>query len=352
LYAGLRWRFETLQQAAAFPDHGIWQLGNAVQNASELHCRYSFDAVFSSGMPFSDHVIAMAVQSLLGLPWVAEFRDPWAEYVHARQWRREWGRRWTLLTEAAVVRRAAFIVSVNKRMSGRFAERYAAVPARKFVTVENGYDPCDFPAPAAATRSGMFEVVYAGSLYDSRKPDAILSAWRRFIAAHAGAERRARLVFAGRLGAHLDEVLRAGGDGSVTYLGVLPHSQALQAMASASVNLVILPELPGGALDVTAKVYECLGSGRPVLAIVPRHGAAADLLRGMEAVWLCDPREAGEIARALAVLYRSFLAGRLCERIDRSKAQHLTREFQAGVLASVLDRAVQNWNGRRREGPW
>jgi len=319
-------------------------MGAAIQRIVELHRRRRFDAIFSSGMPFSDHVIAMAAQAILRVPWIADFRDPWAEYVHGPSPASTLAKRLTAWAEAAVVRRATRVVSVNDAMTARFRERYRGVPTRKFITVENGFDPADFEGADHSAARGEFRLLHAGSFYGQRSPATLVAAFQRFVEQTPGSETRARLLFAGRLGEHATRILSSIQGDSVRLLGILPHQIAARATAEADVNVVILPNVPGGDMDSTAKIYECLGSGRPLLALVPANGAAAKLLAGFDGVWRCNPDDVASTAAAIRDLYRHWLMGTVIQREPTAELTALTRRNQTQRLAETLNAIT---HGRR-----
>ncbi|MBX3395236.1 MAG: glycosyltransferase [Phycisphaerae bacterium] len=335
------WRIESLVGRLTLPDKGIWRLRCAAALALRLHRRLRFDAVFSSGMPFSDHLAALVVRRLIGRPWIADFRDPWVEYAHFAQWRSRWGQLATQFLERRVVCGASRVVVVNDHMGRRFRERYPDQRGRKFVTIENGFDPSDFPASSIDRSAGdEFRLLHAGSLYGARRPDELLKGFRKFLESTADSRRFARLDFLGRVGPNLAQINQFPIDGCVRYLGEVSHPKAVQLMAEADVNIVLLPNVIGGDGDTTAKVYECIGSQRPILAVVPASGSAADVLRRVDGVWFCDPQDADGIASAIRVLYDRWLTGRLLVTRTVESLKPLTRRYQAQRLARELDAIV------------
>ena len=342
LHAGERlgWRFERVHRALAFPDAGSWRIAALVKQALRLHRRHRFDAIFSSGMPFSDHLAAMAIQTALRKPWIADFRDPWVEYIHWKQWRSAWGGRLTRWAESIVVHRVARVIAVNEQMTSRFAERYDELPNDRFVTIENGYDPADFEGAGYQTNGERFRLLHAGSLYDTRRPDALIDAFQRFIGQTRGSATRVQLDFAGRVGPHLERISLASRELPVRHVGFLPHATALHAMALADVNVILLPNIAGSEGDTTAKLYECLGSGRPILAIVPPNGAAARVLSGHDDVFVCHPDDRAGIADAIRSLYTRWLDGRLSNQRSARALSTVTRRWQTQRLAHCLDEAV------------
>ena len=50
----------------------------AIRCADDFLRRQPVDAVFSSGPPWISHLVARHVKRKFGIPWLADFRDPWA----------------------------------------------------------------------------------------------------------------------------------------------------------------------------------------------------------------------------------------------------------------------------------
>lgn len=336
----LGWRLRKLHDGLAFPDRGIWRLPSAVRHALTLHRRHRFDAIFTSGAPFSDHLIGLALHTLLRLPWLADFREPCTEYAHWQQWESTWGRRLMQSAEAAVVRRAACVISVSPTATERLVHRYGD-PRRKFVTIPNGFDPENVPRCSAPRPGAEFRLLCTGSLDTTRTPACALNAFRRFLDATPGSRNRARFEFAGRAGPFTAELTTAGREGPVDYLGILPHAAALRRMAEADVNVIILPNVPGTGGDSTATVYECLGAGRPILATVPQHSAAAVILRDFDGVWLCEPDDVEAITAAMCELYRRWLADDPPPQRPPRRLVAMTWQHHAEQLANCLNEAVQ-----------
>ncbi|GMU35389.1 MAG: hypothetical protein AMXMBFR20_32610 [Planctomycetia bacterium] len=176
----------------------------------------------------------------------------------------------------------------------------------------------------------------------------LLAAWRRFITETPGAAEHAQLEFAGRAGAFRDELTNPADRGTIVYHGVLPHAEALAAMSSADVNLIMLPDLPGSEGDTTAKMYECIGAGRAILATVPRTGAAAAELGRHDGVWLVSPKDIDGIHRAICDLYRRWLSGTLQVRRAKDLLNSVTRRRQSEQLAELFNRVAPR-RGIRRE---
>jgi len=333
---GLQWRFERLQNRLAFPDRGVWRTMAALRLARSLHRKHRFHAIFSTGMPFSDHLIGWVVCRALRLPWIADFRDPWFEYIHWKQWRGQWGALATQRAELAVVRTATRVVCVNHFLTERFQSRYPTLAKEKFETVENGFDPSDFSNDGARVRNPKFTIQYAGSLYGARSPENLIKAFERFCARCERAQSEAELVFLGRAGTYLDRIQNAAHQ-NVRYGGLLKHSATCRAMRQADVNVVLLPQVAGSELDVPAKLYECLGSGRPVLAALPLSGSAAHVMRDRPLVYLHDPEDIEGMSACIETLFNRWRCDDLPDRAMGADLYPQTRRASTERLAEILN---------------
>src|SRR5690606_10060076 len=60
------------------PDARVGWVPFAIRTAKRLHRERPFDAVLTSGPPHSAHLVGRALRRA-GLPWIADFRDPWTD---------------------------------------------------------------------------------------------------------------------------------------------------------------------------------------------------------------------------------------------------------------------------------
>jgi hypothetical protein len=91
---------------------------------------------------------------------------------------------------------------------------------------------------------------------------------------------------------------------------------------------------------IPGKLYEYLGAGRPLLALVP-ESEAADLVRGLGCAEIAAPDDVEAIAAALERFVDSKRAGALAERYPPPDATCFTRPEQARNLAALLQNMMQ-----------
>ncbi len=296
------------------------------------------DVLFSTSGPVSNHLVAERLQRSTGLPWVADFRDPWINNMHWRHLpagRRRRERR----MEARMMGRVSCATAVTRAFCEDLADRHPGLPA---ALIYNGFDPDDYRdlTPSAISRDGERTLVYAGALYPRRSPAIFLHAVRALI--DSGELRRGdlRLLFAGifdypghsanrRLVADLDL------EDVVYDVGSLSHRRVLALMASADGLLLIGDDDPAAGAYIPGKIFEYLALEKPIVGC-QAPGEARDILEMSGRAFLCDP---GDAEGARAVL-RAFLA-RGHEEIDFAKdapwLQPFRRDYQAAQLAELFN---------------
>ena len=91
-----------------------------------------------------------------------------------------------------------------------------------------------------------------------------------------------------------------------------PHRASLELQRDSEALLLLIPEAGGRGRGVlSGKVFEYLAAERPILAVVPPDGAAAELLRETGAGVVVAPDDIDGIARELTALRDRWRAGTL-----------------------------------------
>jgi glycosyltransferase involved in cell wall biosynthesis len=294
------------------------------------------EAVLTSGPPHLIHGLGLWAKRRFGLPWVADFRDPW--FPEGRLERgSDLASRWVDTQERAVMRAADAVVANAPGACRALREAYPAL-REKFVTLPNGYDREDFAALAPVPRrpaGAPLRVVHTGAIYVGRDPRPVLDAVHLLDV--AGQLPDAEVAFYGpppEGGLDLAaEAAARGLSGRVEVGGQVPYDRALREMAGADV--LLLMDTPGRTVGVPAKLYEYIGAGRPVLALGEAGGDLADVLgRGGVPHRIVPPGDAPAAAHALAELAAEA-------RAPAPPARDVfSREAITGRLAALLDRCA------------
>jgi glycosyltransferase involved in cell wall biosynthesis len=275
-----RWSRAVAMGRAVFglPDREISWLLPAVLAGRRAAALHAPDVIYSSGPPFTAHLAAAAIARLLGKPWVADFRDPWAR-APWRDDRFAFERHAWAVCERMVVSHADATIFATRANRQEFARHYGPALASRFHVVGNGCDVSEFQGLELQGDRREFVLLHAGSLYGARNPAALLKAISGAIASGAIAPATFRLRFIGRLGLpgiDLPLLVRALGlEAVVDFVPQMPRRAVLQEIVNASALLIVQPVT---TVSVPGKLYEYFAAGRPVLALAEPGGETADLV--------------------------------------------------------------------------
>lgn len=353
-FVNTKWRFSirgVYPSILAVPDAWIGWWPWAVAAGRRLMKRERIDLIYSTSPHATAHLVAFALARGTGVPWVADFRDPWYEDPPEPGVSRisNGAARWL---ERCVIRAADRVIGTTTRLRDTLAMRYPEEPGEKFVAIPNGYDEADFTnvsLPAEASRDDLL-IVHAGSINPYfRDPRPVFAAVRE--AADQGlldpGKVRFRFLGAGPFGESPEMVgaLRAAGlTEQVEFRPRVAYDVALGELMKADVLLLL--QASADTVDlVPAKLFEYLRAGRPVLAVVS-SGSSGEVLEEVGGGWIADPAVPGALRGAVAAAYATWADKRLHEMTARPEAlRRFSRERLAGELARQFESLLEGAGG-------
>lgn len=295
------WR---LQRLIFFPDNQVGWLPFALVAAIRVHRVTPFDAIYSSSAPITAHLVAGIVKRLTGVPWVAEFRDPWFgnpitdALVGPRPWLH---RRLQARLERWIVRSADRIIFVSPSTTQLYRRRYP--DAAEMVTITNGHDRSETMVHTAVAASiRRYRIVWTGTLDRPGELSMFLEALDAVARRRPALIDQLEVVFYGDVSDSCRAVAdRFTGDvplGAVLrFRGFVPRRAALEALADADAALLLLGAGPGMGQFVPGKLFDYLGQNRQILAIVP-PGDVRDILEELDWGVVAEP-DVADIERAI-----------------------------------------------------
>jgi glycosyltransferase involved in cell wall biosynthesis len=330
------------------PDRYVGWLPWAIAGARRTCRDWKPDLIYVTGPPFTAFLAGHHLSRKLGVPWIAEFRDRWADdpYFEAPDWRM------ALLDrmERRVAGSASGIVTVSEPWSAFYRAKYG----KPVATIYNGYDPQDFPlqpdppplaaSPASSSAPSDLTITYAGVLYSGRRdPSALFEAL-----ALLGPERsRIRIEFYGSdPGLVLPPAERAGVSDRVTVYPPVPYKQSLDIQRRSDVLLLLQWNNPREQGNVPAKLFEYFGVLRPILGIGLEDGVPARLIRERQAGFFSNDPDAiaSQLRRWLAA--KDAAGGRL-PGLPPNAREGLSRDIQFERLLDFCVKVTEPVTARR-----
>lgn len=266
---------ETAQRLAAqfvFPDvRGEWfPWGKSRLNI--LLGQINPDLVISSHEPATTLELGLLAKQK-GFPLIADLGDP----VLAPYTPKRWAKRAHLL-EQEICKQADHIIVTNTMAAAQMKQRHGREHNVSVLT--QGFpETCETPSSDIANlfSSSRLELLYTGSFYQFRKPDALIDALSQ--CPHA------RLNIAS---VTVPESLLAAADmmpQQIRLLGFLPHQHVLTLQRGADLLVNIANDDPH---QIPGKIYEYLGACRPILHLGSFPDAIANLIAKLNRGWYCE----------------------------------------------------------------
>ncbi|MCB0764593.1 MAG: glycosyltransferase [Flavobacteriales bacterium] len=257
------------------PDARIWWVRPSIAFLETYLRDHPVDAIVTTGPPHSMHLIGMGLKRVIGVPWVADFRDPWTEidyYGQLTLTARADAKHHRL--ERQVLRTADKVVTV----SWTWADRLAAIGGRPVEVITNGFDPADVPTPPVAVDE-TYSLVHVGSMSATRDCPGL---WRQLAEirdAEPSFAQRFKLRFVGPVDASIIESATNAGLGAhIERVGRVDHARAMREMQRARVLLLPINDTPNSEGILPGKLFEYLSIGRPILAVGPARGDVGRVL--------------------------------------------------------------------------
>ena len=301
------------------PDENVsWNL-TAIPAAIRIARREGIDVIVTTSPPNSIHLVGAAVKKTTGAKWVADLRDSLVAHPHRRA--ESMAVRAKEKVDVGVARLVAHSADAITCVSDAIADEARGFsPKGKVVTISNGCDFDDF-AGLDYTPGKRFRITHTGSFFGKRNPRPFLTALEE-----SGLE---------------DVVARFVGDLTTRdreWAETLGLGDRLELQRDSDALLLLLPDAGGRGKGVlSGKVFEYLAAERPILAVVPPDGAAADLIRETGAGVVAPPDDVEAIKAALAELHARFANGGLAAvEIPEETRYRLSRRARAEELAELV----------------
>ncbi|MBO8170321.1 MAG: glycosyltransferase family 4 protein [Bacillaceae bacterium] len=317
-------------------DQVLWYL-RARRRAVEMVRKHDIDVIYTTSGPHSDLLVGRYVKQKTGVPWIAEFRDPWTQNIHfsATGMRKKIEER----MEERVMRDADVIVTVTDSFARDFKTKYPWLDRIK--VIHNGFDPDDYQGIEPVPHDGKFTLVYTGILYGKRHPRYFLQALHQLIEEGKIPRDKVRVKFAGVFdypgqSENIDFVKRHGLDDVVDVLGYLPHKKALAHLKGADVQLLIGDTAPRSGAYIPGKLFEYMALEKPILAL-SLPGESTRIVDEFKLGISVDPVDISAIQDAIYRLYQDWQKGETGAQKSRSDGLHIyRRDEQARMLAEIM----------------
>lgn len=312
------------------PDPRVFWVKPSVKFLTDLAKSGQFQAVITTGPPHSMHLIGRELKRKTGLPWIADFRDPWSawEFLDTLPMT-SFVRKKHQQLEATVLREANAVLTI----SPTFQRDLVKLSHRRIYLLTNGYDPADVPAGFSPKEKveGKLHLVYSGVIDGIRNPIPLMEALKSEF--QHGIE-EVKWTFVGKVSEQVQTYVKEDAwlSERIHFAGYVSHSEVFGFYAKADVLVLILTDTKNAQGNIPGKLFEYLATGVPVLALGDPEGDSAKILKDAGAGQVIAHTDAASIKAQLRTLMDSSL-----KKVDPKDLEKYSRQHLSHQLARILD---------------
>ena len=322
------------------PDARFLWIKPSVHFLSAYLKSHKIDLIASTGPPHSMHLIALKLKEELGIPWLADFRDPWTniDFADDMPFSKSALKKNEKL-EKAVLKKADHIVVVSDLMKQEFESK----THQPVSLITNGFDHADFENISIAEGKEHFTLLHTGSLNNRRNHPAVWKAISQLIAEKPEKMDTFRIKLIGKTDEKThDDIKKYGLENITEFVDYMAHADVITEQLKADVLLLLVNRFGEDSNDfksakgtVTGKLFEYLACQKPILAVGMLDSQIDDILTDTKAGKVCQFDDVAEIKTFLLSCINGFSLHSEKEKIMQYSRKNLTGELVA-IFARMI----------------
>ena len=322
----------------------FWYLFNR-DRVLDLVKRDGIKLIYSTSFPYSSHLLGLYLRRKLpDIKWVADFRDEWTNNpYHRDSIYKRIKFKGEKSMELQVTEGCDYFITNTPLMLENFVADNSSLVGRS-TFIPNGYDEEDFQGLDNERDGGdKFVVTYTGSLYGRRNLDEFMDGLKLSLERGKIEKKDLEIRIVGNI---YDSVIdsyaaKYGLKGQIKSYGYLPHKESIQMLFNSDIILLVIGKGKGSRNFYTGKIFEYIRADRPVLAIVPEDGVAAQVIREAKTGTVVDPEDIEGVAESLAEYYGQWKQDNMDHMPDWDNIRKYSRKSQTGRLAEIFLEQLQ-----------
>ena len=324
------------------PDPRCLWIGPSVRFLKNYLKEHPVDLIVSTGPPQSMHMIGRRLALETGLPWIADFRDPWTKIFYFKHLSMTKAtQRWHEKMEKRVLDDATCVVAVSPLVQ----QEFQAMTQTPVELITNGFDECDFHEEPFAMAAGgpdiPFTITHTGLFAADGNPTVL---WEVLAEKCASCPEFKKLLRINLIGKTDEQIIKAiceaGLEENLQDMGYQPHARAVDEQRKASLLILPLRKEPEYKAVLPGKLFEYLASWRPVLGIGQPDGAMSMILNNTKTGLVLDWEDRKSIARYIDMCWEKHLSGQLT--VENADISQFTRRNLTRRMAQLFDRVTRN----------
>lgn len=328
------------------PDAEVTWLPFAKRKLRIIFKEHKIDIVYITAGPFAPLLLGSYIKNKYLINYVVDFRDEWTNNPYrndsgisfqAKQKEQKY--------ELDVLQNCRGIVYTHPLyMKDNFEKRYPFLRSKCNSIITNGFDESDFSqVKLQETKREKLIITYIGTFYDRRQPqilwDALSGLFKENILDNnqfefriIGKNKKSFVLKNYNTDQDIIEVVR--------FFENMMYKKSLQEMLNADLLLLYIATGSNSKAEMPGKLFDYLRSYKPVLAIIPPDGAAAEILKKSGTGLIADSSDINEVKHLLLEVYNKWEAGALTVSPNKDYIESFNRRNQSQKLALLFDEII------------
>ena len=323
------------------PDPRCLWIRPSVKFLKEYLKEHPVDLIVSTGPPQSMHLIGRLLAKETGLPWIADFRDPWTKifyFKHLQMTRTTV--KWHKKMEKKVLDDATVVVAVSPLVQ----QEFQAMTQTPVELITNGFDECDFTATKNTEANGgpdrEFVITHTGLFAADGNPTVLWDVLAEKCSKDESFKKLMKIKLVGKTDEQiLKSIEDAGLSGNLEDMGYQPHAVAVEQQRKASLLILPLRKEPEYKAVLPGKLFEYLASWRPVLGIGQTDGAMSMILNNTKTGLVLNWDDKMSIEKYIDICWKDHLNGRLS--VEDADISQFTRRNLTRRMAQLFDKLIE-----------
>lgn len=318
-------------------DKKLWSLLVSIRAIGMVR-RNRIDVVISSGPPHSIHMAALLTRVMTRTRWIMDMRDPWSadrSHLHVKSAFTMWIES---VSEKMCLSRADLVTTASPGIAAYVRDR---MTDGRVEVILNGFD--GQPNLGGSPFSGQLRCVYAGTLYYNRNPFPLFEAIKKLLES-TDIQRQCLSVY---LVGHCnvwngnDVLARVRSMGLDDVIKILPPVDRHEVADLLAGSDIILNFAQGQPIQIPAKLFEIIASGKEMLLISELDSDSSALVRESASGVIVDPDSTESYVEAIRKLYEKYVIQGRAYVPDPERIALYSRNSQNKRLFSMMEELLR-----------
>ena len=290
------------------------------------------DVIFADGPPHTNNVIAMKISKKTGIPYLADFQDPWTQvdYYQLFPFTR-WADRKHRKLEQEVFKKAAKITIASPTWKIDLEK----IGAANVEVMYWGYDDQDF-TDLEPEKDPAFSITHIGLMGFDRNPEILFRIISELMNEIPGFKSDIKLKLAGQIDYSIKKCIAEFNlEQTITDFGIIDRSNALRIASGSSLLLLLLNKSKNAKGRLPGKLFEYLKIRRPILALGEKDSDAEKIIQKTDSGVYFDYEDYRPLKEFLILSYRKYKNNTLFN--TTGDIEQFSVKNQVKKLASYFD---------------